>query len=715
MTDFIARLKQRKLVQWVIAYVAGAWALLQVLDLIAQEFGWPGVVMRTVTVVLGVGFFAALVLAWYHGERGAQRVGGIELLMLAALLVIAAVAVSWVRDRRSPAPVASVTHAAPASTTIARASHASASAVSSIATIPTHAQPIPAKSIAVLPFENLSADKNNAYFTDGMQDLILTKLAAIGELKVISHTSTEKYASHPDDLKTIAQQLGVATILEGSVQKAGNDVLINVQLIDTRTDRHIWAQSYRRTLSDIFGVEGEVAQKVADALKARLTSAESARMANVPTTNPQAYDAYLLGLHYVDQEDAGDIHAAVPKEVAAFRQAVEADPRFALAWANLALAQSFLMYVNIDTSDATRRQALANARHALALAPDLPQAHFALGYAYRFDFAEYRKALAEFRLAEQGAPNSAVVAAAIAYVEDILGNPDAQLTSLQRAAKLDPRNPNIFNWLGVALAERHRYAAAQNAFQHARALAPADPEIHVSLAQLDVFARGDVAAALAQLAQVPESAQAAPEVVYQRVRLLLLKRDYPAAYRAAQALHQGGRFISPARVLLLQAEASARAGHADEARKLYLRLSALAPASVGNIQDAAVLRYTAQAEAALGHERAALAAVEKTVAWSESRENRLYSSEADTILARIHARFGDAARAVDLLDKQFAHPSALFRADISVPLLGLDPAWDPIRKDSRFQALLKKYANDKSATIPAAPSPADATSGGGNG
>jgi TolB-like protein len=281
--------------------VAGAWAVLQVLDLVAQEFGWPGAVMRSITVVLGIGFFVALVLAWYHGERGAQRVGGIELAMLAALLVIAAVAVSWVRhDHRSAVPAAAAVSPA-ASVTVVVQGRALAPAVSSMDAAPIPAQAIPAKSIAVLPFENLSTDKGNAYFADGMQDLVLTKLADIGDLKVISRTSTEKYKSHPDDLKTIGQQLGVATILEGSVQKAGNQVLINLQLIDARSDGHLWAQSYQRDLTNIFGVEGEVAEKVATALKAKLTPVESARVANVPTTNAAALDAFLQGKYYEDR------------------------------------------------------------------------------------------------------------------------------------------------------------------------------------------------------------------------------------------------------------------------------------------------------------------------------------------------------------------------------------------------------------------------------
>ncbi|HJR13128.1 MAG TPA: hypothetical protein VJ833_04440, partial [Rhodanobacteraceae bacterium] len=221
MTEFIARLKQRKLVQWALAYVAFAFALLQGTDVVAHQFGWPDGLQRGITLVLIIGFVVALVLAWYHGERGAQKVSGTEIVILALLLAIGG-GLLWRYERVTPNSNANVASSSPDAAQ--RNPGATPSAIPIAA--------IPAKSIAVLPFENLSEDKGNAYFADGIQDLILTKLAGIGDLKVISRTSTEKYASRPDNLKAVARQLGVATILEGSVQKVGDQVLIDVQLID---------------------------------------------------------------------------------------------------------------------------------------------------------------------------------------------------------------------------------------------------------------------------------------------------------------------------------------------------------------------------------------------------------------------------------------------------------------------------------------------------
>src|ERR1700754_149509 len=212
MSDFFSRLRERKLVQWALAYIAAAFALIQVLDIVAQRFGWPEAAIRFAIVALGVGFFVTLVLAWYHGERGRQRVNGTELLILAVLLGIGGAAI-W---QLAPEPAAE--------------RHADKSPSADI----------PRKSIAVLPFDSLSEEKDNAFFASGMQDMILTKLAGIGDLKVISRTSTEKYKSHPDNLKDVGRDLGVATILEGSVQKSGKDVLINVQLINVADDSHLW-------------------------------------------------------------------------------------------------------------------------------------------------------------------------------------------------------------------------------------------------------------------------------------------------------------------------------------------------------------------------------------------------------------------------------------------------------------------------------------------
>src|ERR1044072_3074317 len=237
MNGFFQRLKQRKLVQWALGYIAAAFALLQGADIVAQRFGWPAQTMRFLIIALSVGLFATLVLAWFHGERGAQRVTATEMLILALVLARGG-GLLWRFARvESERDVHSDNDEA----------HRSAASL-----------PVAEKSIAVLPFENLSSDKENAYFVIGIQDEILTKLAKIGALKVISRSSTQQYQSRPGNLTEIGRQLGVANILEGSVQKVGPLVHVNVQLIKAATDEHLWAESYDRTLDNIFGVEGEI-------------------------------------------------------------------------------------------------------------------------------------------------------------------------------------------------------------------------------------------------------------------------------------------------------------------------------------------------------------------------------------------------------------------------------------------------------------------------
>src|SRR5690348_12494502 len=364
-TGFLARLKQRKLVQWAIAYVAFAFALLQGLDVVAQRFNWPGALERHLILALAIGFFVVLILAWYHGERGAQHVGGAELLILALLLGIGG-ALIW---RLSPGT--GITQLGPATAGAPKFPIASRRPAD---TTSVSAAPIPAKSIAVLPFENLSNDKDNDYFAAGMQDLILTKLADIGDLKVIARTSTAKYASHPDDLKIVGRQLGVASILEGSVQKQGKQVLINVQLIDAGSDSHLWAQDYTRTLDNVFGVEGEVAEKIAAALDAKLSSAETANLVAVPTRNEAAYDLFLRAEYKTNQAELGGgsplfLAAAIPL----YRQAIEKDPSFALAYARLSYAESYFTYEGAGGQDAAQlnERARGDAEQALKLAPDL--------------------------------------------------------------------------------------------------------------------------------------------------------------------------------------------------------------------------------------------------------------------------------------------------------------------------------------------------------
>src|SRR5246127_1694985 len=294
---------------------------------------------------------------------------------------------------------------------------------------------IPEKSIAVLPFENLSDDKSNAYFTDGIQDEILTRLSKIAALKVISRTSTTKYNSAPDNLRDIGKQLGVANVLEGSVQKIANAVHVNVQLIRTATDEHLWAESYNRKLDDVFGVEGEVASSIADQLNAKLSGAEQKAVAEKPTQNAAAYDAYLRGLTIEHNNYNYDAYVQAERN---YRRAVELDPSFALAWARMAILRSFLNFNAIDLNTYTADSVKQAVDRAMALAPDAGESWIAQGsYRYRI-LRDFNSALAAYDEAQKRLPNSALVYEYRGFVLRRLGRWQEAETSYKKAIELDP-------------------------------------------------------------------------------------------------------------------------------------------------------------------------------------------------------------------------------------------------------------------------------------
>ena len=428
MNEFLQRLKERKLVQWTVAYVAAAFALLQGIDIVAQQFGWPEGVRRGITLALVVGFFVTLVLAWYHGERGAQRVTGTELLILALLLAIGGgflwrfASASHERIVRSDAPPA--------------------------ATAPSPAPAaIPKKSIAVLPFDNLSEDKGNAFFAEGVQDEILTRLAKVADLKVISRTSTQHFKSSPDDLPQIAKQLGVANILEGSVQKSNDQVRVNVQLINAATDAHLWADIYDRKLTDLFTVESDIAKAIADTLQAKLTGQEKISIAKQPTANPEAYELYVKGRFFWNKRTADDLRRSIEY----FHQAIEKDPNYALAYAGLAQAWFVSSAYNVGTPNECFPQAEAAAKKALALDDNSSDAHAALGGVRQLYYFDTPGAIAEFERAIQLNPNDA-------NAHHWLGNHpfaysgqfDRELAEMKRAQELDPLSLVINTNLGWA-------------------------------------------------------------------------------------------------------------------------------------------------------------------------------------------------------------------------------------------------------------------------
>ena len=673
MNEFLERLKQRKLVQWAIAYAAAAFALLQGIDIVAQQFGWPEGVRRGITLALVVGFFVTLILAWYHGERGVQRVTGTELLIIGLVLAVGGGILWRFAATRSPDDKASLpTHGAKAQVTL----------------------DIPPKSIAVLPFQNLSEDKGNAYFASGMQDMILTKLAAIGDLKVISRTSTERYKSRPDDLKAVAQELGVATVLEGSVQKAGQQVLINVQLIDAANDRHLWAEAYARTLENIFGVEGEVAEKVANALKAKLAPEESARVASVPTKNSAALELYLKGrdlFHRLQNSVVNDPVTTGKQARDYFERATATDPDFAIAYSSWSYLESYMHWYGVDDSPEVIDRARVSVDKARALQPDLPEVHFAMGYYHYWCHRDYKAALDEFAIAQKGMPNSAEVLAAIGYVHRRQGDWDGGIERLKQAMVLDPRDSLLPREIANSYMARRRYDEAATFSAQALAIAPGDLETIEQRVTGEAF-RGDLAAAWQFVAAIPPDKDPQGSVSHLRFKLAMLQRQPDGALTALAHAPEWliTRFEhSSAPIELLRGQALKLKGDTVAARAQFLSAETKLKELRKNPQKAADANsYLAVTYAGLGDKEAALQAGRSAVdSLPISRDVTVGAFYLDR-LARAEAGVGEVQSAIEHIDQLMSTSAG---AAISVATLRIDPVWDPIRQDTRFQALVTKY------------------------
>ncbi len=557
--------------------------------------------------------------------------------------------------------------------------------------------------IAVMPFENLSSDPNNAYLAEGIQDTILSKLAGIGGLRVISRASTKRYPSHPAKLGKIVTELGATAILEGSVQKSGDRMMANVQLIDVATNEHIWAHVYTRSLNDVFAVESDVATQVATSLKAKLLPGEATRLASKPTHDPQAYLLLLKANYYANQIFWGsgttkDSVATLAQAVALYHQAIVRDSHFALAWARLSLLEIF-QYGTVGNAKMGADAKYA-ADQALATEPDLPEARLAKAYVKYFLDGDLTGALAQLEhIPEQFRDDNAEISGAMALIHFHQGKWQKTLAEYRRAIMLDPRNPRWPLDIGMALTMLRHYAQAESRFNQALALEPDDYYAAVLKIMMLLAAGKPMKQVRRVVAAIPPTSAQKGLVHTLQFEIARLSRQPQAALNALKdtpdwVTAPNAKGKEP--VALLRAQAWEAVGDKKKARQAYEKArNMLQTALQSKPKGSRLWSFLGLALAGLGQKAQAIAAGLKAASLTPVSKDAVEGPSHLIILAKIYTQVGKPRQAIKLLRRLLEMPAGYF---MSVPLLERDPVWDPLRKSPVFQALLKEYGSKQAPT-----------------
>ncbi len=558
--------------------------------------------------------------------------------------------------------------------------------------------PIPEKSIAVLPFENRSEDTANAYFADGIQDEILTRLSKIADLKVISRTSTQHYKSAPENLSEIAKQLGVAHIVEGSVQKSGNAVRVNVQLIKAANDSHLWADTFDRKLTDIFSVESEVAKAIADQLSAQLTGRERKMIATKPTENLEAYDDYLRGLAYTLKTIPTYTNATNARKY--FTEAVKLDPKFAVSWAMLSIVDSrnYLTQA-LGPTPALREEARQAAETALTLQPGLGEAIWAKGFYHYACLKDYDTAMNYFERARQLLPNNSRIPESMAYVERRRGRWDKSEQYLNDAERLDPRNVVLLAGHATSYMCLRRFPEALQKLEQALNISPDDVGT-IALKAKIAQAQGDLPRAAALLAPLHPGPTDASVIELQIYQGILERRPQQAIFQAQQIMPKPDAVPqSPGsdvnvwlgNLTVWLAWAQEVAGDSGNARESYRRAQSELEKLLNKLGDNyGLLDDLALIYMGLGDKSKASAFAERAIASNPVEKDAVRGPLPVEILARVCARFRETDRAINALEKLLTLPydgAMGVSAPLTPALLRLDPMFDSLRDNPRFQKL----------------------------
>lgn len=676
---FLSELKRRKVYRVAVAYVVVAWLLIQAASILFPTFEAPAWVMKVFVTAIVLGFPVALILAWAfdltpqgirRSEEGApsQPTSGargkwIAVVVAAAVLAAALLAFQFSRVRQSKSGEPKQSASSPAMD----------------------------KSVAVLPFANLSSDKENTFFAQGVQDEIITTLSRIGGLRVISRTSTARYSSAPENLPEIAHQLHVSHVLEGSVQKSGDRVHINVQLIQADSDGHLWAQSYDRQLTDIFAVEAEVAKSIADSLQAKLSPQEKSRVETKPTNNPDAYVLYLRGREYQTRPD--NLLRDFDSAAQLYEQAIALDPKFALARARLSSTVSSI-YHWFEPTAARKEKARAEAYEALRLQPDLGEGHLALGLYFYYEQIDYDAALRELALAARALPNDGDVGLFIAAINRRRGHLTEAIAAYERALAIDPRNSVAIYDASQTYFGLRDWQNAARGLDRVLALAPDSPNVMIQRAYIDYFWKGTTAPIKAALDKIAADVDPDGIVTYARWDVSLMERDPAAAERAVAACRLDTLATQPGIPLpksylqgcidLVRNDNARAQTNFETARVALEKTVAEAP------QDAPRHAQLGLLYALMGRKEDALREGDRAVELLPASRDVVEGAVLEAFRALILARTGETDRAVTEVERLLTTPFALDYADDSVTRsdLRIRWEWDLLRDDPRFQKII---------------------------
>src|SRR2546423_9236939 len=624
MSGFFQELKRRKVYRVAIAYIVAGWALAQGLAQVLPVFEISNSVIRVVIALLLIGFPVALVLAWIFDVTpegikatpsvtpGSHRRRNVFLLAAAGLIV---------------------------------------SLCAGFFLLPQVSTRKIDKSIAVLPFENLSDEKENAYFADGVQDDILTNLSKIGDLKVISRTSVMPYRGRTSNVREIGKALGVATILEGSVRTDGNRVRNNVQLIDANSDEHLWANDYDRDLTDVFAIQTDLAQKIANELSAKLSPTEKAQLENKPTQNNEAYLAFIRAHNL---QSSYEDFAKLKEGEQMYERAIALDPMFALAFARYSQLESWILRSYERTAE-RRAKARSLAERALQLQPDLPEAHLALGFSYYYGDNDYDNALKEFQIAQRGLPNDGDAYLAVGAIQRRQGKWEESSANLEKAATLSPKDSWPLQNLSFNYAMHRDFSTADKIIDRALKIQPNALGLWELKAKLAVSSRGDLQIGnecIEKIKTIPLTSEERLKILGGTIDFFFLQRKYNEALKLAQ--DASDELYSTLPGALVQKYfaiglAEKGLGHEPQARAAFLKAKALSEESLRQKpDDADAHAQVAKLHAWLGEKNAAVAESERAMQLRPESKDAFEGPEITTQAAEVYTILGDNDRAISM-------------------------------------------------------------------